>query len=185
MNYEIPTVETQRMVLRAYKREDTLDMFEYCKRPEVSAQMWWDVHASIDHTHQYMDSVLEGYYKGAPPLWVMVDKECNKVIGHIGFTSLDEENRRGEYGFVLSSDYWGKGFMVEAVKALLEYGFEGLKLERIQAYCYISNERSARVLEKVGMQYEGTLRRYVFVKGEFKDIKMFAMTAADFKVDRF
>jgi ribosomal-protein-alanine N-acetyltransferase len=107
------------------------------------------------------------------------------MIGTIDFIHLLlDENKQAELGYALSRQFWGKGIVTEAVECVMTFGFEELKLERIQARCMEGNIGSARVMEKVGMTYEGTLRRLIFIKGTFHDVKMYSLLRDEYVAKR-
>jgi len=87
-----------------------------------------------------------------------------------GFTRIDTEHRWGEIGYVLNPAYWGYGFAPEAVRKVLEFGFEKLGLNRIEARYLTENERSLRVMLKCGMTFEGVKRELMYVRGSYRDI---------------
>lgn len=80
----------------------------------------------------------------------------------------------------MSQDYWGKGIMSEAAKEVISFGFHNLDLVRIQARCDVENIASARVMEKIGMTYEGTQRKVMFVKGRHRYLKMYSILRDEF-----
>ena len=82
---------------------------------------------------------------------------------------------RAELYYVLAQNYWGRGYMTEAVEAVLGFGFGVMHLNRIDGVCWVENTASARVLEKVGMQFEGILRQFIFVKGAFRDLRWYSI----------
>ena len=91
------------------------------------------------------------------------------------------EHARAELGYVLSREHWGKGLMPEAVRAVMAFGFEKLSLNRIQARCIAENLASARVMEKAGMTFEGTLRESEFIKGAYRDIKLYSILRREYR----
>jgi [ribosomal protein S5]-alanine N-acetyltransferase len=102
-------------------------------------------------------------------------KETGKLIGTIGFPWHDLRNRRAEIGYVLSRDCWGRGYMPEAAVRILQFGFEEMKMNRIESCHFLPNMNSGKVMEKCGMKYEGTARQKVFVKGNIWDVKQYAI----------
>lgn len=96
-------------------------------------------------------------------------KDSNVIIGVIGL-EIDLENENAELGYWLGIDYWGQGFCTEAAKAILQYGFDKLMLHRIWTFYIEGNDSSKRVLEKIGMTYEGTFRKHIKKRGVFKDV---------------
>ena len=102
------------------------------------------------------------------------------MVGACGLVNWEAEHARAEVGFVLSREYWGRGLMAEAVRAMLRFGFERMNLNRIEARCIAENAASARVMEKAGMFYEGTLRQREYIKGAYRDIKLYAILKKGF-----
>jgi ribosomal-protein-alanine N-acetyltransferase len=92
------------------------------------------------------------------------------------FVASDESSvhARGELGYVFDRDVWSRGYATEAGRLLLRFGFESLRLRRIAAACRPENVASARVLEKIGMRYEGTLRSHMFLRGTWRDSLLYA-----------
>jgi ribosomal-protein-alanine N-acetyltransferase len=102
------------------------------------------------------------------------------LVGACGLVNWEAEHARAEVGFVLSREYWGRGLMSEAVRAILRFGFERMNLNRIEARCIAENAASARVMEKAGMVYEGTLCQREYIKGAYRDIKLYAILKKGF-----
>ena len=111
--------------------------------------------------------------------WAIMLKETKEFIGTIDFVMYNEAEKIAEIGYALSDRHWGKGYVSEATKALLDFGFNELQLVRIQARCFADNIGSERVMQKVGMTYEGTMRKAKFAKGKHHDIKMYAILRED------
>ncbi|MGP4071742.1 GNAT family N-acetyltransferase [Piscibacillus sp. B03] len=108
--------------------------------------------------------------------WGIEYKQNGKLIGTADFVWWQKDHHAAEVGYVLSPDYWGEGIVPEVVQALIQFGFEKMNLIRIQALCLEENTQSERVMQKVGMTYEGTLHKRYFVKGEHRNLKMYAVT---------
>jgi len=99
------------------------------------------------------------------------------MIGSVVLAQSSVEHRRGEMGYVLARDVWGRGYATEAAAALLAYGFAA-GLHRIGATCDPENAASARVLEKIGMSFEGRLREYFLIRGAWRDRLLYAAVKA-------
>jgi ribosomal-protein-alanine N-acetyltransferase len=104
-----------------------------------------------------------------------VYKGDHRFVGTCGIVSWEPHHARAELGYALSRDYWGRGLMAEAVCAMISFGFDKMNLNRIEARCIAENVASARVMEKAGMIYEGTLRQRELIKGEHRDIKVYSV----------
>jgi ribosomal-protein-alanine N-acetyltransferase len=172
---ELPTLETKRLLLRKITPADEADVFDYASEPEVSRYMSWEPHQSLEDSRAYLATVFERYQQHTPGPWGIVHKGHARLIGSCGYYDWERNHSRAEIGYVLSRSYWGQGYMAEAVRALIAFGFREMALNRIQAICNVPNIGSARVMEKAGMQFEGVLRQSFFEKGEYVDVKVYAI----------
>ncbi len=111
--------------------------------------------------------------------WGVVHKVDQKVIGLAGFIDWQIADTRAEIAHLLARNYWGQGYMTEAVRAVLAFGFRKMALNRIEALCEPENIGSVRVLEKVGMQLEGMLREYKFDKGVYHTVGIYAILRSE------
>lgn len=176
---ELPTLETTRTVLRKIEKTDAQDMYNYCRDEEVSKYTTWNAHKSIEDTQNYINYILDLYDKGQVSPWGISDKETGRIIGTCDFVSWNIDNSRAEIGYALSREYWGRGFMPEAAKKIIEFGFEQMDLVRIEAGCLLLNIGSSRVMEKAGMKLEGILRRHALHKGHLEDVKIYSIIKGD------
>lgn len=165
-----PVLETKRLIFRTMQPSDAVDMYEYASREEVTRYLLWSQHESVEYTERYLHFLKNQYKQGLYIDWAVVLKENGKMIGTGGYTWMDEKNRSGEIGYVLNSDYWGRGIGSEIAEELLSFGFNYLGVNRLQARYMVGNDRSRRVMEKVGMTFEGVARAQLYVKGSYRDI---------------
>lgn len=178
---EIPVFETNRLLLRKIESDDLDDLFELLSDPEVTHHMTWEVNKTKEETlNNFIKVVIERYEKGQSVDWAIVHKESKKVIGNCAFIGWSNKHSRAEIGYVLNKHYWGQGFATEALKELIRFGFEVIGLNRIEGGCDIDNIGSENVMLKVGMKFEGILRKNEFIKGEFRDTKIFSILKEDF-----
>lgn len=161
------TIETERLILRRFEMSDAQNMFDnYCSRKKVTEYMSWSPHKSIDDTKSYLaDFVLPRYDKENTYHWAIVWKENNEVIGSIDVYESNERKRCAELGWCIGDDFWGKGIMPEAAKSVLKHLFS-VGFERIQATHHVENKKSGRVMEKIGMKFEGVLKKYSMYKND-------------------
>jgi len=174
-----PTLETERLILRKLRLEDAKDLFEYASDPKVSKYVTWETHKSIEDSINLIKFTHERYEKREGIIWGIVYKENKKVIGTCDISPVTK-HFRAEIAYALSRDYWGKGIATEAVKEAIRFGFEKMNLNRIQAMCSPENIGSYRVMEKVGMKYEGLIREYMYVKGKFQDLKLYSIVRREY-----
>lgn len=162
MNAEIDisntVLKTERLILRPWRQEDLDDFYEYARVDGVGQMAGWLPHDSKETTQAIMDSFIAHKKTFALEMG-------GKVIGSLGvesyiedeFPELDEFRGRS-IGYVLSKDYWGRGLMPEAVKAVQEYLFETVGLDFLVISHYVWNGQSRRVIQKSGFRYLKTLQ---------------------------
>ncbi|MBR2342930.1 MAG: GNAT family N-acetyltransferase [Clostridia bacterium] len=178
----IPTLKTARLVLRKISATDLEDCYEYSSDPEVPKYLLWYPHTERSFTRYYLGYVERKYRRGEFYDWgIELD---GKMIGTVGFTSLDVNNNAGEVGYVLNRRFWGLGIATEALNEVLRFGFEILSLERIYAKFIIQNEKSREVLCRCGMREEGVHRHAIFSKNKYHDISVYAITRAEWLENR-
>ena len=112
--------------------------------------------------------------------WLIVLRENNKAIGTIGYHRLDRNNNIAEIGYDLSKSYWNYGIMSEAMKEVLKFGFEKMKLNRIQAFVHVDNAASYHVLRKQGFYAEGIIRDMYLYRGKYHDHYALSLLVRDY-----
>jgi len=149
------TLETERLILRQWRKDDLDDFYEYAKNPNIGPNAGWEPHKDKSISMKILDSFIE-----KDEVWAIVDKNSSKVIGSFGLHNDGKRNncKAKMIGYVLDENYWGKGLITEATKKVINYAFEELDLDLISVYHYPFNQQSKRVIEKCGFKYEGTLR---------------------------
>ena len=178
---DLPTLETERLILRKMTPADAEAVFAYASDPEVTHYVIWDTHRTIEDSESFLRSTVERYENAEAADWGIVCKENGRFVGGCGIVEWDLDHARAEMGYVLSREYWGQGLMPEAVRAMISFGFERMGLNRIEARCMVENVASARVMEKAGMTYKGTLRQREFIKGAYRDIKLYAILRSEYR----
>ena len=178
---EIPRIEAERLILRKITEEDVNDIFEYASVPEVTTFVLWDTHKTKQNSIEFVKLAGEQFNNNISIVWGIEIKSENKLIGSIDLRDWNSIHRCGEIGYVISKEYWNRGYVSEAVKAIINFGFEILHLNRIEAHCEEENIGSWKVMEKCGMKYEGTLREKVFIKERFRSMKMYSILKREWK----
>lgn len=148
-------IETERLILRQIVASDAEDIFAYSRGPNTGMHASWKPHESLKETRTVM---IEAFL-GQESVFGIELKETDRLIGNIGLVKdyMRENDSVRMLGYALGEDFWGHGFMTEAAKVMIDFGFETMHLDLISATCYPFNVRSRRVLEKLGFRYEGTL----------------------------
>jgi len=176
----IPRLVTERLVLRRLKVSDAADMFEYSKRRDVTKYLTWYPHPNLEYTEEYLRYISTRYATGDFYDWAVTLKDSGKMIGTCGFTRFDLPNNSAEIGYVLNPEYHGKGYATEAAKIVMRFGFEELKLHRLEARHMVGNGASHRVMEKLGMREEGTFRDSYYVRREYRTVTVCAILASEY-----
>ncbi len=177
----IPPIETERLLLRAMRVADAPDMFEYAHRADVTEYLTWYPHADIEETRAYLTEVGRRYRTGDFYDWALIHRADDKMIGTCGFTSFNYHADSAEVGYVLNPAYHGQGLAAEALRAVMRFGFENLSLHRIEAHYIEGNNPSRRLMERVGMQFEGYARESMRIKGDFRTIGTCAVLRREFQ----
>lgn len=150
-------IETERLILRKWKIEDAPSMYEYAKDPDVGPRAGWLPHKNVEESKMIISSFIESH----PYCFALCLKDnINYTIGSVELMIDDKKTDEAELGYCLGKSYWGNGYMPEASKALLEYGFNELKLNTIWCCYYEGNNNSKRVQEKLGFVYHHTVYNY-------------------------
>jgi len=172
---DLPVIETNRLLLRKLTLSDVDDMYEYASNEDVSKYVVWPTHQSKEDSAAFIQYVLSLYDEGKLSPWAIEYKATQKMIGTIDFVMWNVNHKTAEIGYCISKEYWGQGITTEAAKELIKFGFNNMGLVRIQARCHVDNIGSSRVMEKIGMSFEGILRKELFIKGKHWDVKMYSI----------
>lgn len=175
----LPTIRLRDITLRPLLMRDAKDMFEYARDPAVCRHVLWDAHKSIYQTRAYLRAARRQYSAGSPASFAIVYNQNNKMIGTIGFMWINTDHQSAEVGYSLSRAYWNKGLTTQALCAILDYGFDTLRLNRIEAQHDVDNPASGRVMQHAGMRYEGTLRQRIYNKSHYVDVALYAALKSD------
>jgi ribosomal-protein-alanine N-acetyltransferase len=172
----MPILETERLILRPFKVEDAGDVFEYASDSETAKYMNFDAYTSIYDAINFIGGLQTKYENKKCLDYAFVLKETGKVIGggRGVFDSEDSPHKVG-IGYIINKKYWGNGYTVEGMKAIFDRLFNVLHIHRIEAYHFAENTTSGRVMQKLGMTYEGTQVDAVFLKGRYWTIKLYGI----------
>jgi ribosomal-protein-alanine N-acetyltransferase len=176
---KFPVLSTKRLTLRAATPKDVTALHAMLSIPDVTRfNNWPDAPAKgrVERALRWMSKV-HGSGKGCA--WIIEIDSSKTFAGAIRFNRFEKKWRCGEIGYELHPDYWGKGLMTEAVRAVVACGHEVFRLNRIDAWTLPGNAASDRVLEKSGFRHEGTLRQKAWFKGAFHDFRIFGRIAGD------
>ena len=167
------TLETARLRLRRPQMDDAPAIYaRYASDPEVTRYLPWRPHRDVEETRTFLSSLLSAMASGRTHAWVIESKEDCRLIGFVSmgiqsaregdFLSTHEERRYYKVGFAyhLARSEWGRGYATEAARAVVDWALDQPRIFRIWTLCDIENEASLRVLEKLGLEREGVLKRW-------------------------
>ena len=180
MTNKIQNIETERLRLRRFNPVDAPEVKRLAGDKLIAA-------TTLNIPHPYEDGMAESWIEthlkeidaGKLSNFAITLKDENQLIGAIGL-HINPRFNRAELGYWVGVPYWNKGYCTEAACAVVKHGFEDLKLHRIFAHHIVGNDASGRVMEKIGMNFEGHLKEHVCKDGQFFDLKLYAILAKDF-----
>lgn len=162
-------LETERLIMKGFSPQDMTYIFGNYDKADIMKLLG---HRNEDEYQKEEYKQLNGYssYDRSFLLFLLVDELTNTIIGRCGLHNWNITHHRAEIGYnMVEEDYKQKGFMTEAVNAVIDYGFNALNLNRIEAIVGIGNIASLRILEKYNFIKEGHLRQHHFVSGAYED----------------
>ena len=170
------TLETHRLILRAFETTDIGSLCQYRSLPKVFRYVVLGPETKKETTNFIKYAIAEGKKKTVLNyIWAVVSKETGKLIGDCNLPIIHPDQKEACLGYTLHPDFWNQGYATEIAIRLIEFGLRDLKLHRIFATCDVKNIGSAKVLEKAGMRWEGTFRKNILQKGKWRDTHQYAI----------
>jgi RimJ/RimL family protein N-acetyltransferase len=170
-----PIIRGERVYLRATERSDVPTFVRWFNDADVLRNLAMSSPMSLAAEEGWFDRMLAA--QGTTDLhFVICLLADDRPIGTTGLHAIDRANGTAEFGIAIGEKAeWGKGYGTDATRAICDFGFGELRLERIGLYVYAGNERGRRAYEKAGFTFEGTLRRAHFTRGEHIDIHVMSV----------
>jgi len=172
-----PKLETERLLLRQETPEDAKAVFALFSEPAVTQFHDLDTFTDIEEALQLVERRTKRFESGSGIRWGIVRKRDNALIGSCGFT-WNKQTDSAEVGYELASSSWRQGIMTEALRTILQFGFETIGLQFVVAQVMLDNIASKNLLEKLGFQSQGILKQHGFWKGKHHDLEQFILTRA-------
>ena len=152
-------IETERLLLRPFTPEDAPAMYRnWASDPEVTKYLTWPTHSELGVTQWVVEDWVSHYGEDKFYQWAIVPKDMVEPIGSISAVKVNDTAQWVEIGYCIGKNWWHRGYMSEALKALIRFFFEEVGVGRICARHDPRNPNSGAVMSKCGMTYEGTLR---------------------------
>ena len=154
------TIETSRLILRRAVREDAEAMFRnWASDPEVTKYLTWPTYEKVETAHFILDQWIREYENNRFYQWMIVPKELGEPIGSISVVNHRNDIAEAEIGYCIGKAWWHQGIVTEALAAVIDYLFDQVGINRIEAKHDVNNPHSGGVMKKCGMVYEGTSRQ--------------------------
>ena len=176
-------IETDRLLLRRLAIGDANEVFrEWASYDSVVKYLTWEKHSSISETKTFLLGVIAGYGQPDKYVWGIQLKDEGILIGSISMEIEAGNSRTARAGYCLGERFWNCGFATEALRAVMDYMFYDVNINRIEAFHSVHNPASGRVMQKAGMFKEGACRqKYMAGGGEFQDADIYGLVKADFE----
>ena len=176
------TIETERLILRKFKISDDEAMLKYWIADEKIQSLYSEpVYTTKAEVDELLEKYINSYQKNDYYRWAIIEKNSGECIGQIAYFLVDSKNNFAEIEYCIGSDFQCKGYATEATKAVIKYGFNKINLHKEQICTKTINKPSKRVIEKCGFTYEGTLRDYFYIDGEYVGRMYFSMLKSEFE----
>ncbi len=173
-----PTLRSDRLILRPFIATDASKVQRYCGEKAIAD-------TTLNIPHPYEDGMAEAWIATHQPAWeagelatFAVTTLASELVAAVGLR-LEPPHRRGELGYWVGVPYWGQGYATEAAAALVAWGFDILDLQRIHAAHFSRNPASGRVMQKIGMTFEGIARQHVLKNDRWEDMARYGMVRGD------
>lgn len=176
-----PTLSGARILLRPFTLGDAPAVQSLAGAREIAA-------TTLNVPHPYKDGMAEAWIETHAPAYVagrlatfaIIDPAAQQLVGAVGLTVVPAY-ARAELGYWVGLPYWNRGYASEAAGMIVRFGFEALGLHRIHAQHFVRNPASGRVMQKLGMRYEGRLREHVRRWERFEDVEQYGMLADEWR----
>ena len=175
MSFSLPVIEAERLRLRWIEESDIHQLFAIFSDPQVMRYWSTPPLQNLDEAVALLQEIHASNREGTFLKWGVALKPTDTLIGTVTLFNMDRSNGRAEIGYAQARDYWGRGYIHEALQALLKYCFDELALRRLEADVDPRNNPSIKTLERLGFQKEGFLRERWHVDGEIQDALFYGL----------
>lgn len=172
---------TKRLQLRKLRLEDAERIERFASDYDVAKTTLNIPHPYPEGSAKtFVEKMLEEHEKGTIFTFAIEEQTANELIGLVGI-NINAAYNHGELGYWIGKPYWGNGYGTEAARRVLRFGFNELQLHKIFARAFAHNPGSWRIMEKIGLKYEGTLKEHVKKSDQYIDLVFYGMLKRDFK----
>ena len=178
----LPVLHTERLVLRAFDLSDAVDVYAFGHNEEVSRMAGFATHRTLEDSRR----MIEGFIASGA-VWAIVEKRTGHVIG---FVSLHKDDSRytanaRKLAYTLAEEAWGQGYATETCRELIRYAFEELDCQVLAVTHFPFNQKSKRVIKKLGFAYEGVMRHaHDLPGGEVSDLVCYSLLRSEYEAQK-
>ena len=173
-------IETSRLILRRFTLEDAQAMYDnWASDPEVTKFLCWPTHTSVEVSRTVLSDWVSHYSEENYYQWAIVPKDFGQPIGSIAAVHIHDRVGKVEIGYCMGKNWWHQGIMTEALNAVIDFFFEEVGANRVEACHDPKNPHSGAVMKKCGMTYEGTHRQASFNNQGICDLSWYAILSSD------
>ncbi len=176
------TITTDRLILRRFEFSDDDAMLKNWVADEKIQSLYSEpVYSTKEAVRGLLDKYIGSYEKNDYYRWAVIEKKSGECIGQIAYFLVDSKNNFAEIEYCIGSAFQCKGYATEATKAVISFGFDKINLHKVQICTKTINAPSKRVIEKCGLTYEGTLRDYFYMNGEYVGRLYFSILKSEYE----
>ena len=176
------TITTDRLILRKFEYSDDDSMLRNWIADEKIQSMYSEpVYSTKEEVKELLDKYIGSYERPDYYRWAVIEKASGECIGQIAYFLVDSKNHFAEIEYCIGAEFQCRGYATEATKAVIAFGFDRINLHKVQICTKTINKPSRRVIEKCGFTYEGTLRDYFFMNGEYVGRHYFSILREEYK----
>lgn len=175
-----PEIDLGNVLLREQQEYDVADFFNYYTDPEVNKYILCELPRDLESARHELHYWRNVFHRNDGIYFAIADKQTNRMIGSIGLSGYNSYHSRIELSYDLSQHFWRRGIMTRAIAEVVKYGFEIMKINRIEAFVSTLNKPSEGLLLKCGFTLEGTLRQHRYHRGEYVDAHSFSLLRQDY-----
>ncbi len=176
---KFPVLESERLIFRSFKKKDAEAFFRLKSNPLVMKYMDSPYIENVIVAKEKIKAAKQDFKDQKGINWSIIDKKTGQWMGYFGIWQIDKKNCRGEIGYALAPEYWGKGYMKETFSTLLDFSFKKLHLHSLKANVNPKNENSKQVLKKIGFRLEAYFREDYLFDGIFLDSEIYCLLVSD------
>lgn len=172
---QFPVIQTERLLLRQIQLSDAVEIMRMRQNKRVNQFIARNSITGIEAAEELVKKTSDAFESKAAIGWAGILRDGSEIIGTCGFNRIDYLNNRAEIGGELSVDYWGKNIALEAVQAIVSFGFEQMDLHAIEAFVSPSNRGAVFLLESLGFVKEAHFKDRIYFNEAYLDMAVYTI----------